>query len=94
MEKRLNLRFNLSREPDRKAWEYLQSESNRNRKIILAVNAYADRLKESSKEDAFLERIVETVRKELRAAPALLPPTKEDVRENSEDAILDFLDGF
>ena len=99
MEKRLNLRFNLDREADRRAWEYLQSVGNRNKRIRQAVNFYSERLKEESKENAFLERIVDAVRNELRAAPTLalaqlLHAQERAVPEKSEETILDFLDGF
>ena len=37
--KRMSLRFNLAREDDRKAWEYLQSlSSSRNKAVIEAIN--------------------------------------------------------
>lgn len=106
MEKRLNLRFNLNREAERKAWEFIERTSgkSRNKQIIWAINAYAERQTKTEREEAFLNRLVDAVRQELRAAPALalaqlLQPQTPVVEpapesEETEETILDFLDGF
>lgn len=77
------LRFNLNREEDRRALEYLRSAdgySSYSRAVIAAVNDHFSRrermkddpyLETREKEDAFLRRVQETIEKSLSAAPAL-----------------------
>ena len=71
-----NIRFNLEKEADRAAWEHLQRRDKRehrsySRAVIAAVNDYFDRrgrlaldpyLETREKEDAFLLRVLDTVR--------------------------------
>ena len=71
-----NIRFNLEKEADRTAWEYLQQRDKRqhrsySRAVIAAVNGYFERrgrldadpyLETREKEDAFLLRVLETIR--------------------------------
>ena len=71
-----NIRFNLEKESDRTAWEYLQQRDKRqhrsySRAVIAAVNDYFERrgrllsdpyLETREKEDAFLQRVLETIR--------------------------------
>ena len=71
-----NIRFNLEKESDRTAWDYLQQRDKRehrsySRVVIAAVNDYFERrgrlasdpyLETREKEDAFLLRVLETVR--------------------------------
>ena len=71
-----NIRFNLEKETDRTAWEYLQHRDKKqyrsySRAVITAVNDYFERrgrlvsdpyLETREKEDAFLLRVLETVR--------------------------------
>ena len=79
-----NIRFNLEKEPDRTAWEYLRQRDKReyhsySRAVIAAVNDYFERrgrlaadpyLENREKEDAFLLRVLETIRAGLdHAAP-------------------------
>ena len=103
--RRLNLRFNLDRAEERRAWEYLQGVTgSKNSVIIRAVNAYRDALTQREREDAFLERLAQTVRDELKSAqimvsqPSPRTPSKPvgeaaDQAEN-EDTLLEFLDCF
>ena len=77
------LRFNLNREDDRRALEYLRSAdgySSYSRAVIAAVNDHFSRMEKMKddpyletreKEDAFLRRVQETIEKSLSAAPAL-----------------------
>ena len=80
-----NIRFNLEKETDRTAWEYLQQRDKRqhrsySRAVIAAVNDYFERrgrlfsdpyLETREKEDAFLLRVLETIRAGCdHAAPA------------------------
>lgn len=78
-----NLRFNLDREDDRRAWEHLQKMDRReyrsySRAAIIAINDFFDRqahrddpyLETRAKEDAFLKRILDTIELGIRnAAP-------------------------
>ncbi|NCE66445.1 hypothetical protein D1159_18220 [Pseudoflavonifractor sp. 524-17] len=71
-----NIRFNLEKEADRTAWEYLQHRDKKqyrsySRAVITAVNDYFERrgrlasdpyLETREKEDAFLLRVLETIR--------------------------------
>ena len=77
------LRFNLNREDDRRALEYLRSADgyrSYSRAVIAAVNDHFSRrermkddpyLETREKEDAFLRQIQETIERSLSAAPAL-----------------------
>ena len=71
-----NVRFDLGKELDRMAWEYLQRRDKRqyrsySKAVIAAVNDYFERrgrlaadpyLETREKEDAFLQRMLETIR--------------------------------
>ena len=71
-----NIRFNLEKEADQSAWECLQQRDKRqyrsySKAVIAAVNNYFERrgrldadpyLETREKEDAFLLRVLETVR--------------------------------
>ncbi len=116
------LRLNLNNEADRKAWEHLkkldkQEYRSVSRAIVAAVNAYFGReaqlsddpyLETREKEDAFLNRIEETITRSLQscapvnldgifqlmqgAQPAAVPAL-EDTDEDISVA-LDFADSF
>ena len=92
-----NIRFNLEKESDRTAWEYLQQRDKRqhrsySRAVIAAVNDYFERrgrlfsdpyLETREKEDAFLLRVLETIRAGFnQAAPV-----------STADTLLRFLQG-
>ena len=71
-----NIRFNLEKEADRTAWEYLQQRDKKqhrsySRAVIAAVHDYLERrgrlaadpyLETREKEEAFLLRVLETIR--------------------------------
>ena len=75
------LRFNLNREDDRRALEYLRSADgyrSYSRAVIAAVNDHFSRMEKMKddpyletreKEDAFLRRITEAIEQGLRFAP-------------------------
>lgn len=77
-----NIRLNLDREADRKAWEYLRNMDRKkyksySRAIVTAVNDYFDRqermekdhyLETREKEDAFLEMVLTTIEQGLKAS--------------------------
>ena len=119
-----NVRFNLEKEPDRMAWEYLQRRNKRQyrsyrKAIVTAVNDYFERqrrltadpyLETREKEDAFLQRVLETIQEGMnRAAPTntadvlfqllqgIQPKAEPDVevsQQEAEDMALDFVDGL
>ncbi len=71
-----NIRFNLEKEADQSAWKYLQQRDKQqyrsySKAVIAAVNDYFERrgrlnadpyLETREKEDAFLLRVLETIR--------------------------------
>lgn len=77
-----NIRLNLERGDDRRAWEYLQRMDRKryksySRAVVAAVNDYFDRqerladdpyLETREKEDAFLRRVLETIERGLQTA--------------------------
>lgn len=83
------LRLNLVKEADREAWEHLRRVDRKqyhsvNSAVIAAVNAYFSRkeqleadpyLETREKEDAFLEKVMETLQEGLRqvTVPGLVP---------------------
>ena len=110
MEQRINLRFNLNRTDDRRAWEYLKQqtvlrESSLNRTLVeILLEHFAEQEKTDS-EDVLIDRIVSAVRKELHQTPAFSlsqlfqAPTAESPSANQEseenEAIVeDFLENF
>ena len=110
MEQRVNLRFNLNRQDDRRAWEYLKQqtvlrESSINRTLVeILLERFAAQEKTDS-EDALIERIVAAVRKELRQTPAFslsqlfqstasVSPSGSEEEEENEAIVADFLENF
>lgn len=118
-----NIRFNLKNESDRKAWEYLQSMDRKKYKsyskaVICALCEYFEREQKSAidpyletreKEDAFLNRILQTIETGLckNSSSATLgsliqllqqPQAKTEHEGKSEfsvsDVALDFADSF
>ena len=117
-----NIRFNLKNEADRKAWEYLQSMDRKKYKsyskaVICALCEHFEREQKSAndpyletreKEDAFLNRILQTIETGLcknsssaslgSLIELLQQPKKTEQEEKSEssvsDAALDFADSF
>ncbi len=100
--KEITLRLNLSKAADRRAYEYLKSTPlSYSKAMIAAVNGYLDRLSEKEKEAAFLQKLQELLRQELRAAPmaGLLPflqLPKAEARPSAEDEenVMAFLGEF
>ena len=72
-----NIRLNLEREEDRRAWEYLQGMDRKQyksytRAVVAAINDYFGRqmqlaedpyLETREKEDVFLQKVLETIEK-------------------------------
>ena len=90
-----NVRFNLEKEADRTAWDHLQRRDKQKHRsyskaVIAAVNDYFERrgrleadpyLETREKEDAFLLRVLETIRAGLNRS----------VPTNSTDVLLQLL---
>ena len=104
--KRTDVRFNLSRDEDRRAWEFLNTAGGKyNRLIIQAINAYADKEKREAWEKTFLERIDYSIRDSVHTAlknavlPAPAPESAEDTQsdlsqQENDEVMFAFLDGF
>ena len=79
-----NIRLNLNRPDDRKAWEYLQALDRKkyksySRAVVAAVNDYFSRqerlaadpyLETREKEDIFLQKVLDTIREGLQSSGA------------------------
>ena len=119
-----NIRLNLEREEDRRAWEYLQGMDRKQyksytRAVVAAINDYFGRqmqlaedpyLETREKEDAFLQKVLETIEKGMAESKqdgllsallalqngALARPQEQENKASEEDlnAALDFLDSF
>ena len=104
--KNLKIRFNLDKENDRKAYEYLQgADHSYSKAVISAICEYLELSERTAAEDAFLERVVATIKEELAKAnpfggllqlvqtpPAQISTEKENTE--TEEAVMDFLDNF
>ena len=104
--KNMKIRFNLNKENDRKAYDYLQgAEKSYSKAVISAICEYMDLSERLASEDAFRERIITTIREEVsksnpfggllqlvQTPPAVTPAEKENTE--TEEAVMDFLDNF
>ena len=100
-----NLRLNLDNAEDRRAWERLQGMDRTryksySRAVVAALNDFFDRqerlandpyLETREKEEAFLQRVLDTVERGLRSAPTRLQtvsvaPTPDNVNAKSNSA--------
>ena len=101
---KVTIRFNLNKDADRRAYEFLQNaEVSYSRAVIAALNTYLDAQEQQKSEDAFLQRVLDAIRQELRSiAPMaglfqLLQPVPQESpkpSEEDEDNMMAFLDTF
>ena len=105
--KNLKLRFNLDKENDRKAYEYLQgADHSYSKAVVSAICEYLELSERTATEDAFLERVITTIKEELaknnplggllqlvQTPPAQIPTEKENKAE-TEETVMDFMDNF
>ena len=105
--KNVKIRFNLDKENDRRAYDYLQgSEKSYSKAVISAICGFMELSERTAAEDAFLERVISTIREEVgksnplggllqfvQTPPAQTPAEKENNAE-TEETVLDFLDSF
>lgn len=105
MIKNVKIRFNLNNENDLKAYDYLQgAEKSYSKAVISAICEYLGLSERVAAEDAFLERIIATIKEELaktnpfgllqlvQTPPAVTPAEKENAE--TEESVMDFLDNF
>lgn len=96
--KNIKIRFNMDKENDRKAYEYLtNSDMSYSKTVIDYICKYIELSEVKSEEDAFLERIISTIKFELSnvgTVQVIKQDTVEKNNDEAEDNILDFLDAF
>ena len=105
--KNVKVRFNLNKENDRRAYEFLKaSETSYSKAVISAICEYMDLSENKAAEDAFLERVIQTIRQEaasinplrglmqLAQTPEQVAPVAEETDTETEEAVLDFLSSF
>ena len=104
--KNVKIRFNLDKENDRRAYDYLQSsEKSYSKAVISAICEYLGLSERTATEDAFLERVIATIKEELaktnpfggvlqfvQTPPAQISTEKENTE--TEEAVMDFMDNF
>ena len=105
MIKNVKIRFNLNNENDRKAYDYQQdAEKSYSKAVISAICEYLGLSERVATEDAFLERVIATIKEELAKTnpfgllqlvqtPSAQTTTEKENTE-TEEAVLDFLDSF
>ena len=104
--KNMKIRFNLNKENDRKAYDYLQdAEKSYSKAVISVICEYIDLSERLATEDAFRERIITTIREEVSKSnpfggllqlvqtPPVPIPTEKKNTEN-EETVMDFMDNF
>ena len=104
--KKTNLRFNLGKESDKKAYEYLQSldkssHKSANRFVISLINEYENKKHCERAEKDFTEKILSAIRNEMRAFEPLKlfqllglmqqPVPQEQNSAENEDEMMNFL---
>ena len=117
-----NIRLNLNRPEDRQAWEHLQSMDRKKYKsyssaVVAAINDYFSRqerlvndpfLESREKEDAFLQKVLDTIREGLQSSDtglagltALLqairftsPSAEKTMDEEDLDIAMDFINSL
>ena len=101
MATKITVRLNPSKAADQRVLEYLQTAGiSYSKAVIKAINAYLDLQTEEERKDAFLQEVRNIVREELRANPMLgilpyfQPPVEQKPTQETEDAMLAFLDAF
>ena len=105
--KNVKIRFNLDKENDRKAYDYLQdAEKSYSKAVISAICAFLELSERTATEDAFLDRVIATIRVEtakinplggllqLVQTPSAQTPAEKENKAETEEAVLDFLDSF
>jgi hypothetical protein len=117
-----NIRLNLNKPEDRQAWEYLQNMDRKkyksySRAVVAAINDHFSRqervvndpfLKSREKEDAFLQKILDTIREGLQSSDAGLAglsallqafqsaslPAQKTMTDENLDIAMDFMNSL
>ena len=117
-----NIRLNLNKPEDRQAWEHLQSMDRKkyksySRAVVAAVNDFFSRqerltadpyLETREKEDAFLQKVQDTIREGMQASGAGLsglaallqgiqtaaPPAEQAMTDEDLDIAMDFINSL
>ena len=105
--KNVKIRFKLDKENDRRAYDYLQSaEKSYSKAVISAICGFMELSERTANEDAFLERVITTIREEVAKSnplggllqfvqtPSAQTPAEKENNAETEEAVLDFLDSF
>ena len=105
--KNLKIRVNLDKENDRKAYDYLQgADHSYSKAVISAICKYLELSERTATEDAFLERVIATIKEELAKAnpfggllqlvqtPLAQIPSEKDNKAETEETVMDFMDNF
>ena len=107
MIKNVKIRFNLNNENDRKAYDYLQNaEKSYSKAVISAICEYLGLSERTATEDAFLERVIATIKEglentnplagllQLVQTPPAQTPAEKGNNAETEEAVMDFIDSF
>ena len=117
-----NIRLNLNRPDDRQAWEYLQALDRKkyksySRAVVAAINDYFTRqerlaadpyLETREKEDAFLQKVLDTIREGMQASGVALsglasllrgiqtatPPAEQTMTDEDLDTAMEFINSL
>ena len=116
-----NIRLNLNKPEDRQAWKYLQNMDRKkyksySRAVVAAINDHFSReercasdpfLESREKEDAFLQKILDTIREGLQSSAGLAGlsallqafqsaslPAQETMTDENLDIAMDFMDSL
>ena len=105
--KNIKIRLNLNKENDRKVYDYLQStEVSYSKAVISAICGYLELSEIKVTEDAFLERVIRTIREEtakcnpfggllqIVQTPSAQTPIEQERNAEAEETVMDFLDSF
>ena len=105
--KNVKIRFNLDKENDRRAYDYLQgADKSYSKAVISAICGFMELSERTASEDNFLERVISTIREEVAKSnpfggllqfvqtPSAQTPTEKENNAETEEAVLDFLDNF
>ncbi len=105
----VKLRFNMNKKNDRKAYEYLKNaDASYSKTVISAVCGFIELSEIKKNEDAFLERVISTIKEETskinpfggmfqlvgQTAMQNQSAEKEDADIDNKETMLDFLDSF
>ena len=107
MIKNVKIRFNLNNENDRKAYDYLQgADHSYSKAVISAICEYLGLSERTATEDAFLERVIATIKEglentnplagllQLVQTPPAQTPAEKGNNAETEEAVMDFIDSF